>query len=92
MMSKPRLLILSILLVAAVVSVVNLLSMRADISAKDMEIRNINEKIIEQKLYNEEYEDILADANIADFYRSIAESSLGYASRDEKIYINITGQ
>ena len=90
-MSKFRLVILVALLLTTSVFVVNLISMRADIAKTEAEIADINRKIIEQKLRNEEYEDILADANTDDFYRDVAENELGYASRDEKIYIDISG-
>lgn len=90
-MSKFRLAILVALLLTTSVFIVNLISMRADIAATEAEIADINRQIIEQKLRNEEYEDILADANTDDFYRDVAENELGYASRDEKIYIDISG-
>ena len=90
-MSKIRVIVSFCLLLAIAVSTVNLLSMRADILASDDKIADISRQIIEQKLRNEEYEDILADANTDDFYRDVAENELGYASRDEKIYIDISG-
>ena len=90
-MSKIRIIVSFCLLLAIVVSVVNLISMRSDIAETENEIADINHKIIEQKLRNEEYEDILADANTDDFYRDVAENDLGYASRGEKIYIDISG-
>ena len=90
-MSKIRIVVSFCLLLAIAVSVVNLISMRADIAATEDKIADINRKIVEQKLRNEEYEDILADANTDDFYRDVAENELGYASRDEKIYIDISG-
>ena len=68
-----------------------LLSMRAAIADSEAEISRINQQIIEQQLRNEEYADILADANTEDFYKNVAETELGYASRDEKIYIDISG-
>ena len=90
-MSKFRLAILIALMLTTSVFIVNLITMRADIAATEEQIADINRQIIEQKLRNEEYEDILADANTDDFYRDVAESELGYASRDEKIYIDISG-
>ncbi len=90
-MSKFRLAILVALLLTTSVFVVNLITMRSDIADTEEEIADINRQIIEQKLRNEEYEDILADANTDDFYRDVAENELGYASRDEKIYIDISG-
>lgn len=90
-MSKAKYIVLFFLLLTAMVSVVNLFSMRAAITDQEIEIANINKQIIEQKLRNEEYEDILADANTSDFYRDVAENELKYASRDEKIYIDISG-
>jgi hypothetical protein len=38
-----------------------------------------------------EYTDILSDENTEDFYKNIAEDTLGYGLRDEKIYVDITG-
>ena len=90
-MSKIKIIVSICLVLAIAVSVVNLFSMRAAISATENEISDISQKIAEQKLRNEEYEDILADANTDDFYRDVAENELGYASRDEKIYIDISG-
>ena len=90
-MLKFRLAILVALMLTTSVFVVNLVSMRSDIAKTEAEIADINRQIIEQKLRNEEYEDILADANTDDFYRDVAENELGYASRDEKIYIDISG-
>ena len=90
-MSKFRLAILIALMLTTSDFIVNLITMRADIAATEEQIADINRQIIEQKLRNEEYEDILADANTDDFYRDVAESELGYASRDEKIYIDISG-
>jgi len=90
-MSKIKIIVSICLVLAIAVSVVNLFSMRAAIAATEKEISDISQKIAEQKLRNEEYEDILADANTDDFYRDVAENELGYASRDEKIYIDISG-
>ena len=77
-MSKIRVIVSFCLLLAIAVSIVNLFSMRADIAATENEIADINRKIIEQKLRNEEYEDILADANTDDFYRDVAENAIPF--------------
>lgn len=90
-MTRIRFFILSVLFIVTVGSVVNLFSMRSAIAETEAEIASINRQIVEQKLRNEEYRDILADANTDDFYRDVAENELGYASRDEKIYIDISG-
>jgi hypothetical protein len=76
---------------ALIGSFVALLSMRSAIAASDEELARIGQEIIEQLLRNDEYNDILADANTEDFYKNDAENELGYASRNEKIYIDISG-
>ena len=91
LMYKLKLISIAALSLIAVVMVFGVISMRADISDTEDAIAEIDHQIIEQKLRNEEYEDILADANTDDFFRDVAENDLGYASRDEKIYIDISG-
>lgn len=84
--------LLNIVLIAILMfSVVNFISMRINISQKDNEINNIEEQIRDQKIKNNEYGTILADENLEDFYKSIAENDLGYALNDEIIYVDITG-
>lgn len=88
-MSGKRFIIHLILLIVAVVVVVNYVGLRLDMAETDREIDDINTRIREQKLANEEYQSILSDENIDDLYRNIAEDDLGYGYYDEKIYKNI---
>ena len=65
--------------------------MRINISQKDKEIKWIENRIKEQKIINNEYDSILKDENLSDFYKSIAEDDLGFALNDEIIYVDVTG-
>ena len=80
-----------IILAVFAVSLFQVISMRIDIAKKDGELAQIEEEIREQKLKNSEYQALLDDENLDDFYCSIAEDELGYAESDEIIYVDITG-
>jgi|GEM_PF-3058577 len=82
-------LIFSFLLIFALI---NFLFMRLDISKTDLNIKEIQNQIKDQKLKNNELTSILTDENIDDFYRIVAENDLGYGSYDEKVYVDITGR
>jgi cell division protein FtsL len=89
-MLKRNLLVM-VLLAILVISVYNFISMRINIAKKNQDIEEITNAIKEQKIHNNEYTDILSDENTEDFYKNIAEDTLGYGLQDEKIYVDITG-
>lgn len=80
-----------IILAVLAFSLFQVISMRVDIAKKDGELAQIEEEIREQKLKNSEYQALLDDENLDDFYRGIAEEELGYAESDEILYVDITG-
>lgn len=77
--------------VILVVSLINIIGKVFDISAKTSENKEIESKIRDQKLSNNEYDSILDEDNLEDFYRIIAEDELNLASGDEIIYKDYTG-
>jgi hypothetical protein len=79
------------LLIVLAVTLFNFFVMRASISEKEKELDEYSKMIRDQKLKNSEYSDILSGENLADYYKSVAEESLGYGYYDEKIYIDVTG-
>lgn len=79
------------LIVVLVVCLVNFVVKKIDIAETESQNAQIREQIREQELKNGELQDILADENIDDFYRGLAEDNLGYGMADEKIYQDISG-
>jgi len=79
------------LIVVLAVCLVNFIVKKIDIAETDAKNTQIREQIRAQELKNGELEDILADENIDDFYRGLAEDNLGYGRADEKIYQDISG-
>lgn len=77
--------------VILVVSLINIIGKVFDISAKTSENKEIESKIRDQKLSNNEYDSILDEDNLEDFYRIIAEDELNLANGDEIIYKDYTG-
>ena len=83
--------ILIFLIVVLVVCLVNFVVKKIDIAETESQNAQIREQIREQELKNGELQDILADENIDDFYRGLAEDNLGYGMSNEKIYQDISG-
>ncbi len=90
-MRKSRLVVTLILAAIFVGTSVQVIQRRISIARTDAELERMEELIRLQKMKNSEYSDILSEDNIEDFYKNIAEDSLGYGFNDEKIYVDITG-
>ena len=74
------------------VSVCSLIVLRMGTSESDKKIAESNEMLKEQKLRNNEMEDLLSEENEEDFYKDAAERHYDYGKSDEKVYLDVTGQ
>ena len=81
------------IVVVMVLVAYQLLSQRASISAKEAELENIEQQIVEQTAKNEELQYNLANGEqTTDAYaEEYARNELGYAMQDEKVFVNIGG-
>ncbi len=85
--------ILSIILILVLgLFIVNYFTMIANINETQNKIDELNKLVRNQKILNSQYDSILDDINLRDFYISIAEDELNYAYIDEIIYYDISGQ
>lgn len=81
-----------ILLLVLGLFIVNFFTMISDINETQKKIDDLNIQVRNQKILNSQYDSILDDDNLHDFYISIAEDELNYAYIDEIIYYDISGQ
>ena len=88
---KSRLLTVFLAVILAVF-VANFITMLADINSTEKKIDEIGHKLREQRILNSQYESILDEENLEDFYINVAETELNYAYSDEIIYVDVTGQ
>lgn len=72
--------------------VANIISMISDIRSTESKISDLGEEIREQRIINSQYESLLDESNMEDFYVSIAEDELNYAYSDEILYVDVSGQ
>lgn len=89
---KSKYILRIFLCIVFVVSFVSVISMIVSTANTDSVNDSIRKQIQAQKLRNKEKEALLEDENQEDFYRDIAENSLGYGYGNEKVYVNISGQ
>ena len=81
---KSRLLTVFLAVILAVF-VANFVTMLADINSTEKKIDEIGHKLREQRILNSQYESILDEENLEDFYINVAETELNYAYSDEII-------
>ena len=80
------------LAVILAIFVANVVTMLADINTTDNKIDELGQQLRDQRILNSQYESILDDENIEDFYINVAETELDYAYSDEIVYVDVTGQ
>lgn len=86
--------IYSITIVLVAYAVVSLISQNININKKTAELEEINNQIIIEEVKNEEINDILnsnKNENAA-YIEKTAREDLDYAYKDERIFINISGE
>lgn len=86
--------IYSVTVVLVVYAVVCLISQNININKKTAELEEINNQIIIEEVKNEEITDILnsnKNENAA-YIEKTAREDLDYAYKDERIFINISGE
>ena len=88
---KSRFLTIFLAVILAIF-VANFITMLADINSTEKKINEIGHQLREQRILNSQYESILDEENLEDFYINVAETELDYAYSDEIIYVNVTGQ
>lgn len=82
-----------VLLIFIIYAVVMLVSQHSEINKKKAELAGIESQIIIQEINNDEMNDILnsnKDDNAA-YIEKTAREDLDYAYKDERIFINISG-
>lgn len=83
---------LIVVLVAALVVTVGILSNHIKQSRAREEIAQYEQKNQQQKDENAELNDVINSGNIDEYAAGIARDQLGYGESDEKVYVNITGK
>lgn len=78
----------------AVYAVVTLISQQIQISQKQDELSQLEDKILIQEVKNGEVEDVYnsGDEENEEYIKKIARQELDYAEPDERIFINIAGE
>ena len=89
---KSKTFIRIVLGVVLAASVCSLIVLRMGTIASDKKIEEGNNMLKQQKLRNNEMEDLLSEENEEDFYKDAAEKHYGYGKSDEKVYLDVTGQ
>lgn len=89
---KSKFILRIFLCVALVITLTGVISMTISNARTDANNAAVKEQIKQQQLRNEEKAALLEDENQEDFYRDIAENTLGYGYGNEKVYVNISGQ
>lgn len=92
-LKKTDIILGSVLLVFVIYAVVMLVSQHSEINKKQAELAEIESQIIIQEINNDEMNDILnsdKDDNAA-YIEKTAREDLDYAYKDERIFINISG-
>lgn len=89
---RSHLILKTFLLLFAIYTIFNLINLRSKIAAKQDEINEINNRIYEQQVTNQQLREAagteLTEREIAD----IARRKLGYALPGERVFIDITGK
>ncbi len=81
-----------VVLLAAVVFVVGILSNHIKQSQAREEIEKYEQMIQQQTDENAELKDVINSGDIQEYAAGIARDQLGYGESDEKVYVNITGK
>lgn|GEM_PF-1192050 len=81
-----------VVLLAAVVLVVGILSNHIKQSQAREEIEKYEQMIQQQTDENAELKDVINSGDIQEYAAGIARDQLGYGESDEKVYVNITGK
>ena len=81
-----------VVLLAAVVLVVGILSNHMKQSQAREEIEKYEQMIQQQTDENAELKDVINSGDIQEYAAGIARDQLGYGESDEKVYVNITGK
>ena len=86
--------IYSITVILVGYAVVSLISQNININKKTAELQEINDQIIIEEVKNEEINDILNSnkSENAAYIEKTAREDLDYAYKDERIFINISGE
>lgn len=84
-MLKSTIVVRIVLVVVIVALSVTLISMLVDISERNKQNAELEEKTKEQNMHNEEMRELLSTDNVADFMREIAES-LGFVNSGDTVY------
>lgn len=86
--------IYSITIVLVAYAVVSLISQNSIINKRTAELEEINNQIIIEEVKNEEINDILNSnkSENAAYIEKTAREDLDYAYKDERIFINISGE
>lgn len=91
---KTDFIIYSITVVLVGYAIVSLISQNININKKTAELEEINNQIIIEEVKNEEINDILNSnkSENAAYIEKTAREDLDYAYKDERIFINISGE
>lgn len=91
---KTDFIIYSITVILVGYAVVSLISQNININKKTAELQEINDQIIIEEVKNEEINDILNSnkSENAAYIEKTAREDLDYAYKDERIFINISGE
>lgn len=91
---RTDLIIYSVTIVLVAYAVVSLISQNININKKTAELEDINNQIIIEEVKNDEINDILNSnkSENAAYIEKTAREDLDYAYKDERIFINISGE
>lgn len=91
---RTDLIIYSVTIVLVAYAVVSLISQNININKRTAELEDINDQIIIEEVKNDEINDILNSnkSENAAYIEKTAREDLDYAYKDERIFINISGE
>lgn len=91
---RTDLIIYSITVLLVGYAIVTLITQNISINQKTAELQDINDQIIIEEVKNDEINDILnsSKSENAAYIEKTAREDLDYAYKDERIFINISGE
>ena len=87
--TKPSLLTLILLILCGYLTV-SIVTTRIELYKEKRTLRELEQRITETRLQNDELERMMTDGESA-YIERVARDKLGYASIDERVYIDING-